>query len=273
MKFAHLSDTHILKDCTGGQLGGMFAKLSDPKEKTAAALADARDAGAQFAIITGDLVHEGTEEDYRAFRGVVDENRGEMPVFVALGNHDRKEAFYRGYLGREGQESYCAVHSLNGLHIIVADSAVFGRESGCFTPGQAEFLEEALRERSEQGSILLFHHPIAWPSRELAMPVDQRLLDAIAESDLRGIFCGHTHENRVCQAAGVPQYTAGSTAFGIRSRGGAMSFVDTAEYTMYTLEEGGSVSVHCEAVWPTVEKKIVLDPQMVKAMMEAMRAE
>lgn len=273
MKFAHLSDTHVVKDCTSGQMGEMFTKLTDPKQKTAAALADAREAGADFAIITGDLVHEGTAEDYRSFKQIVEENRGDMPVFVALGNHDRKEAFYQGYLGTDCEENYNAVHTFKGLRIIVADSAVQGKEVGNFVSQQVDFIEAALRERSELGSILLFHHPIVWPTSELAMPVEQRVLDAIAASDLRGIFCGHTHGNLLSQVAGIPQYVAGSTAFSMQSRGGQLSFVDTAEYMMYTLEEKGPLDVHCEHIWPPVEKKITLSPQMVQAMMEAMRAD
>lgn len=52
-------------------------------------------------MLTGDLVHEGTEEDYRYLRELIERERGGIPVIPVLGNHDFKQAFYRGYLGEE----------------------------------------------------------------------------------------------------------------------------------------------------------------------------
>lgn len=46
-------------------------------------------------MLTGDLVHEGTEEDYRYLREVIERERGGIPVIPVLGNHDFKQAFYR----------------------------------------------------------------------------------------------------------------------------------------------------------------------------------
>ena len=46
-----------------------------------------------FIVISGDLVHEGEEVDYHQFKKILDESRIQVPVLLALGNHDNKEAF------------------------------------------------------------------------------------------------------------------------------------------------------------------------------------
>ncbi|ORN10224.1 metallophosphoesterase family protein [Lentilactobacillus parabuchneri] len=55
-------------------------------------------------VITGDLIHEGSANDYRDFKTVIDqeERRFNVPIRVILGNHDRTRPFYQGYL----QKSY-----------------------------------------------------------------------------------------------------------------------------------------------------------------------
>ena len=48
-----------------------------------------------FVVFTGDLIHEGSDYDYELFDQIVNKYIN-VPYYYTLGNHDSKEAFYRG---------------------------------------------------------------------------------------------------------------------------------------------------------------------------------
>lgn len=268
MRFAHISDTHILRDNLSGEMGKLFSQLSDPKEKLSLVLEDIRCSGADFVLITGDMVHEGDAEDYRVLREILDMGLGDIPYFVALGNHDMKPAFYQGFLGEEPKESWHGIWEWRGLRIILADSAIPGSEHGSFTEEQTEFLVEALQSRSERGTLLAFHHPVLWSMKAFEMQIEVRLRSALQQSDVIGIFCGHTHENRMMQMNGLTQYVAGSTAFGLKVLGEEIHFTDQAEYLLYDLDEEGRISVHAESIWPKIDKRVRFQLKEFQAAME-----
>ena len=96
-KLAHITDTHYCKSYQGNMMEAAFAKGEHPEKRIRRMLQKAVNEKADAMIVSGDIVHEGCEEDYRAFRQLVTETVGDrMKVFYVCGNHDRKEAFCRG---------------------------------------------------------------------------------------------------------------------------------------------------------------------------------
>lgn len=51
-------------------------------------------------VFTGDLIHDGSADDYQRLHAIVHTMEAEFDchVRVILGNHDRRAAFYEGYL-------------------------------------------------------------------------------------------------------------------------------------------------------------------------------
>jgi predicted phosphodiesterase len=82
---AHLSDVHI----------GFDKKPADDIfRKTIAAV---NDSDAAFAVITGDLTHGGTPDQFRTLLEVMDTCN--LPTFVTTGNHDRDGRNYENFFG------------------------------------------------------------------------------------------------------------------------------------------------------------------------------
>lgn len=240
IRFAQLSDTHISRNSMDApMMGEVFSKLPDTGESLAAALKLIDAQKLDFVLFCGDLVHEGDSEDYRYFKQIMDDNLKNTPAVVCLGNHDRKAAFREGYLEESGDEPYYHTVTINGLRIIALDSACGGEVFGAFDSAEYAWLEEQLSTPAERGTILMFHHPIVWNIKELTMQVDEQFRKLLSKSDVKAMFCGHTHENDISVFEDIPQVTGDSTAFGCRFTGGKMGFTDKASYNLCTISDTG----------------------------------
>ena len=93
LHFVQLSDTHIRKDYTAGTLHDMFTDLISPDKKLRQILSELREEKLDFIVISGDLVHEGNEADYQKLKNIIDAIDFQVPILLALGNHDNKKAF------------------------------------------------------------------------------------------------------------------------------------------------------------------------------------
>ncbi|WP_312695073.1 metallophosphoesterase, partial [Leuconostoc pseudomesenteroides] len=102
----HISDTHLTP--SGSQPS--FNQEIDPYHKLQLVFDDVKkmDTKPNYAVITGDLIHEGQASDYANFKKIISRQEEELqiPIFVILGNHDRTEAFYNGYLSEPVKEKY-----------------------------------------------------------------------------------------------------------------------------------------------------------------------
>jgi 3',5'-cyclic AMP phosphodiesterase CpdA len=222
VNFIHISDTHIR--VTPMEQSPYFPaeELVDSGGRLRAALrrAKSQTQAPDFALFTGDLVHEGAAEDYRRFLAIVEEELRETPYFLALGNHDRRAAFWEAFTGETGKsDPYYTCGELDGLRVISLDSSpVDGSEAGFLNTEQFDFLRTTLQRPAPAGSILLLHHPLEFVYESFAAPIldDARaLLEAIGGTDVRAVFSGHTHSSSFYTDGGVLFATASSTAFGV----------------------------------------------------------
>ncbi len=80
MKFIHLTDTHLIGD---GLLYG-----HDPFERLENAIGsiNAEHKDAEFAVVTGDMIHWGSADAYKQFAKAI--AKLDMTVHLMVGNHD-----------------------------------------------------------------------------------------------------------------------------------------------------------------------------------------
>ncbi len=83
----HLSDVHIGNESVSGSSEETFHKT----------LSAVNDSDAAFAVITGDLTHNGIPDQFRKFLAVLDTCA--VPTFVTTGNHDRDGQNYENFFG------------------------------------------------------------------------------------------------------------------------------------------------------------------------------
>lgn len=218
LQIMHLADTHVLKSPKGPFLEGRYSEDKKPMEEFERIIKELleRHPSTDVVVITGDLVHEGTYEDYEELKRIIDKTI-DIPVFLTLGNHDRKDGYHKIF--KENNEKiYYYDKIFKGLRLIVLDSTVEGTADGEIDDIQMEWLENTLKTPTEKGNIILLHHPIVGDSfgdmKEHCLKNSDKLLNVLKNTNTRGILSGHTHKASTTIVENIPSIVAGSTAYG-----------------------------------------------------------
>ena len=231
----HVSDTHLV---AGDHLYGSVD--SEARLRQIFVELEASGARPEAIVFTGDLADKGEAEAYQKLRAIIDPvaRRIGTEVIWVMGNHDDRGTFRRELLGHlPTSNPVDRVHDVNGLRIIALDSTVPGEHYGTVADAQLDWLAEELSVPAPHGTILAMHHPPVPSVLDLAVLVELRgqegLAEAIRGSDVRSIIAGHMHYSTTAMFAGVPVSVASATCYtqdlnvpigGTRGRDGAQSF-------------------------------------------------
>lgn len=253
LQILHISDTHFLVDYTNRmeKRGGERW----PAEVTAEFLHNFDFAGIDVVAITGDLVHEGTENDYQEFKALLGASiPDDVAVICCIGNHDDRETFRRVF--QPGAEAG-PVHArldLNGYRIIALDSTIPGSHHGELGDAEARWLESQLAELPREGAVLMWHHPmgITWRDGLELSDYSPQFERVVAESNVRAILTGHFHMNRSSFFAGVPQLTANPLSFGIVRQGERLWDTNRLGYSVVSIDKD-QVDSYNEIIQPAVD--------------------
>lgn len=247
-RFIHLSDLHFRKQYEDWGLQSLLGKLPDVLERLTACLEEEKKLGVDFVLLTGDLAHDGTVEDYAALRDALNSTLGGIPWIALPGNHDNREAFCSGLQCGGQNHELDAVYEVNGLRVITLDSGT--GISGVVHSSQTKWLQSVLAESCEKGSLLAVHHPLVPNQEGLGIAqFDSDLPKIIAQSDVIGVFCGHTHRNYMGTFAEKPYFTADSMSYAFEESEQMTSVKVVAAYNRVTLQNG-SISVQVRQLAP-----------------------
>lgn len=150
----------------------------------------------RFVIITGDLTHNGKDDQYAAFKEIV--SHFEIPCYVTTGNHDYLFTPDR-YKRHFDSPNYS--FDIGGFHFIAIDSrASDNRPGGHIRPEVMNWLKNDLSKVGVTTPVILFlHQPLVLPSeishKEWKYVPDNAddLAKLIQPYNVRGVFSGHVH--------------------------------------------------------------------------------
>jgi 3',5'-cyclic AMP phosphodiesterase CpdA len=209
LRILHLSDTHLYGD------GRLHYGIVDTLAALDRVLARAASLTAVDVVVaSGDLSDDGTAASYRALKGTLEPwaaERGAALVY-AMGNHDLPEAFEEVLGARE------TVVEVRGFRIVTVDTSVPGAGYGRVDGAELERLRTVLAEPSENGTVVVLHHPPVPPTTVLFEPLrfvdPDPLIEVCAAADVRLILAGHYHHGLVTQAGatGIPVVVAPAVA-------------------------------------------------------------
>lgn len=276
LTFIHLTDTHLNAPSNGsflqmdaiGQLREVVRHIQSMPFKPA------------FAVISGDLAHEGSVDDYRFIRDLLEHESQALgvPILVALGNHDHRAPFNEGFLGISGSsQAYYYTREFDGLRVIVLDSHWDGHHAGLVSDEQIEWLKQQLSVRAPRGTVLVLHHPphlnslMELTGHPLANAAE--LAAALVGSDVIAILSGHVHMTSISTINGILSVTSQSTAFGLDPLvTTGMRMIETYGYSLCLLNENGLIVQPFEL--PSSRREILyMSRQQIAAFMEKSAAE
>ena len=212
MKFIHLTDTHFVP-------APRRLYALDPRERLRLAIADInrRHADAAFAVVTGDLAHFGEPDAYRDLKAELDQLS--IPVHLAIGNHDSREAFQAVFpevpRNEDGFVQYVVETPV--ADCVILDSVMPRQDGGTLCAARLAWLDRVMAERADRDLWLFLHHSpldIGIPCLDTIrlMNAEDLWRRAQRHGRVRHIFFGHVHRPISGVWRGIPFFTPPATA-------------------------------------------------------------
>ena len=192
-------------------------------------LAEAEAWGADFLICTGDLVNNGTGDEYAFFRrlvglqgtaaapGPLALSRGglrNLPAYFIPGNHDVRPVFLSSFFSGAPAAGANMAFEHKGMQFLCLDFGT-GRRAGEVLPETLAFLR--LRLGGGRPSVLFMHYhpvPVGIPWLDAALPERiESFWDVLASGRVLGVFFGHAHTTVDTRVRGIPVMGLRSTNF------------------------------------------------------------
>jgi Icc protein len=272
MIIAQISDPHIVRP---GSLFRCPAKGTSPDAvrdfcefDTAPYLARAVSAlnalvpRPDITVLTGDLVDNGTPEEYEHLRHLLAPLA--MPLFVIPGNHDAREplrqAFFSdGYLPAAGYLQYALEDY--PLRIVALDTLAAGTHGGALCAERLAWLDATLGARLSQPTLVLMHHPpfatgISYMDKYWMADAEALAKIVARHSQVERILCGHLHRAIDRRFAGTVAGTVPSTAHQLRLNlvpEAQISFIfEPPGYQLHLWDENSGLVTHTAVLgdWP-----------------------
>ena len=239
-RFVHLTDLHVtapqtpdhtLKTDTPGTLARVVAAIG------------AMDPAPAFVVASGDLTNLGDAVSYRLLRDLLAPLQ--MPVVLALGNHDNRAAFHDVFETGLAEAPFFGDRVLAGIHVLTLDTLVPGRVAGMLDDAQLAWLDAALARHPGVPKLVVAHHPphlgddaLPWATLDAASSA--RFAATLAGRGVIGILSGHVHVNRVTVWQGIPVFIA----MGLNStvdllEPADMRIVEGTAFGLFTLRPSG----------------------------------
>lgn len=152
-------------------------------------------------IASGDLADHGDPAEYAALKLILADC--EIPIYFAVGNHDRREAFLDAFGGPGARQDENGLiqyaEHFGDLRMVVCDTLEEGHDRSGYTAERADWLARTLAEDTETPTIVVLHHPpimsgVKWMDPDPDAPWIGALADAIrGHEQVRVVLCGHVH--------------------------------------------------------------------------------
>ena len=160
-RWAFLSDTHIAEDPANDYRGFR------PYDNLTKVVPQVVEAAPEGAIIDGDLARlEGLPGDYRNLKKLVAPITAEMPVAMALGNHDHRQNFLTMFRDDPGERhhvkgKYILSVEAGPVRLLLLDSLIEANVTpGFLGKAQRTWLDVFLRAASPKPTLVFVHHTL-----------------------------------------------------------------------------------------------------------------
>lgn len=214
MKFAHISDMHLLAE------GAMINDVN-PKKHLEKVLKDIlkHHPKIKFVTMTGDLTQNGDLDAYETLAKII--KNYPVPIFPIIGNHDIRKNFWKFFPKYKSGKYVQYTKVFNDRVFLFLDSVKEGVHSGHMNKERFMWLEEKLKKYKKKDIYLVMHHHPVF----VDMPPMDNLYNFKSASkfwkivakypNVKHIFFGHLHRNFDGRHKGVGLSSVNSTSFQI----------------------------------------------------------
>ncbi len=196
--------------------------------------------------VTGDLTDDGSEENYRRVRELLE--RFDAPVHVLPGNHDDRRNLRQAFdLPGTGEEPINYSVAVGELRLVVFDSIVPGQDPGEYGQEQLRWLDRELSRHSGSPTLLALHHPPlvtgipGWDAINLTPADHEAMAEVVARNpQLLAVAGGHLHRTAASILAGCAVFSAPSASLQARPdfEANDVDFVDPPGFALHVFHDG-----------------------------------
>ena len=245
MLIAQITDLHVTR---AGAFPRTFVDGVETLERVVAEL-NAMPVQPDVVLATGDLVNDGTPEEYGLLAECVDQLRA--PLVVLPGNHDDPAVMADAFAGAPALPAEPPLHFVVGEHevrIVGLDVVRVGLVGGVFDREAAAWLDRVLAAGADHPTLLALHHPpfatgIVWMDRYGLEGADL-LAEVLARHPQVGrVVAGHIHRPITATLGAAIASTCPSTAHQVAldlDPGGSPALVDEPPgYQLHRFTDSG----------------------------------
>lgn len=187
----------------------------------------------RFVLNAGDLVQQGTENEWRRYREIASRYSSRVPLVPVLGNHEFREDpelahRARLYATPSTEKNYYTLDY--DLFVLVVLDSNIDRMTESAQAAQTQWLEQTLRSHSGRKVLVTYHHPtysngiISYLLPKPPLYTRKHWMPLFRRFGVKLIFNGHDHLYQRLRVAGIPILVAGAAGgkLGIRSPIGAL---------------------------------------------------
>ena len=201
MLIAQLTDTHIT--VPENENGDCYVKL-EALRKCVSAINTLKTAP-DVVIHTGDLVHNGSDEEYQLTKLILDELRA--PYLITPGNRDSVTALIKNFTLHSSQRADTAflqyATNVSDYRLIASDTSTENNNLGFLDFQRLAHLDNLLNEQPERSTVIFMHHPPINLSNSEPLKHEYenyRMVKNFSEiidrnPQVVAILCGHIHRS------------------------------------------------------------------------------
>ncbi|MCK4950820.1 MAG: 3',5'-cyclic-AMP phosphodiesterase [Gammaproteobacteria bacterium] len=203
-----ITDTHLYAT-TDGTLLGLNTQQS---LEQCLDLARKQHWPTDLILITGDLVHDVSEQGYKRLHKLLSSMKA--PVLVLPGNHDDPAKINAIFTG---DTCTAEKHRLVGnWQFILLNSNKPGSESGLLSDTELAHLKTCLEQYPEHHALIGLHHPPMEVGCEWLDPMrlenNELFINTLKDyPNVRSVICGHVHQEYEIKSHGFRIFSSPST--------------------------------------------------------------
>lgn len=208
-------------------------------------------------VVSGDVADHGLPQEYAVARELLSAWTG--PVVLCPGNHDVREAFATGLLGREADGPLDSESDFGGVCFLALDTLVPAPtgervDHGELGPASLTFLDARLGA-SIRPTVVVFHHPPAGLGLPELEPISLVNAAAYAEVVSRhghvvATLVGHSHTASAAVLGGRPLLVGGGvfSTLALTGEPGARVVIDSPPVVAFHLVDDERIVTHWRAL-------------------------
>lgn len=218
MIIAQISDTHIAVDSEDAA-----QRIQDFKD----VLADiaALDTLPDIVVHSGDIVHNGLEEEYQQVHQILEDF--EFPVHLMVGNKDNREVLRKCFADQaylsNGSEFIAYSVETETMLFVMLDTLCTTSNKGKFCEKRASQFDELIKQSPDKPTAVFAHHPAFTVSVgpdpmhfETKTDMERFSKTINASNRVIGAFCGHVHRSTTGFIGKVPATVMSAVATPLR---------------------------------------------------------